>query len=144
MTRTLADLAESMKDIDFCTLTTVTDGGVLAGRPMSNNREVEYDGDSWFFADGSARLVGDIAARPDVGLSFQSKAGMLGMRPFFVTVEGKGELIRDRAQFAAHWHKELERWWPDGIDTPGIVLIKIHATRMHYWDGENEGELVVG
>jgi general stress protein 26 len=143
MPKTLADLAEKMKDIDFCTMTTVTDNGALAGRPMSNNREVNYTGDSWFFADGEARLVSDITANPQVGLGFQGKSGLLGMRPFFVTVEGRGELIRDKAAFAEHWHKELERWWPQGIDTPGIVLVKVHASRLHYWDGEEEGELTV-
>lgn len=143
MPRTLAELAEKMRDIDFCTLSTVTDNGAISGRPMSNNREVDYDGDSWFFADGDARLVRDIAARPAVGLGFQSKSGLLGMRPFFVTVEGEGELIRDKGAFAAHWHKELERWWPDGLDTPGLTLVKVHAARLHYWDGEEEGELVV-
>lgn len=143
MSKTLADLAEKMRDIDFCTLSTVTDNGAIAARPMSNNREVDFDGDSWFFADGDARLVSDIAARPQVGLGFQGKSGLLGMRPFFVTVEGEGELIRDKTQFAAHWHKELERWWPDGIDTPGLTLVKVHAKRLHYWDGEEEGELVV-
>ena len=30
-------------------LNTHTDGGQIATRPMSNNRDVEYDGDSWFF-----------------------------------------------------------------------------------------------
>jgi general stress protein 26 len=143
MPKTLAEIAEKLRDIDFCTLSTVTDNGAIAGRPMSNNREVDYAGDSWFFADGSTRLVDDIAARPDVGLGFHGKSGMLGMRPFFVTVEGRGELIRDKAQFAAHWHKELERWWPNGIDTPGLTLLKVHARRLHYWDGEDEGEIVV-
>lgn len=143
MPKTLAELAEKMRDIDFCTLSTVTDNGAIAGRPMSNNREVDFDGDSWFFADGDARLVSDIAARPAVGLGFQAKSGLLGMRPFFVTVEGEGELIRDKGRFAAHWHKELERWWPEGIDTPGLTLVRVHAARLHYWDGENEGELVV-
>ena len=143
MPRTLADVAEKMRDIDFCTLSTVTDNGAIAGRPMSNNRDVDYDGDSWFFADGDARLVSDIAARPQVGLAFQGKAGLLGMRPFFVTIEGRGELIRDKAQFAAHWTKDLERWWPDGVDSPGLTLVRVRASRLHYWDGEDEGELTV-
>ena len=53
------------------------------------------------------------------------------------------ELIRDKAEFEAHWTKGLERWFQDGVDTPGLVLIKVHANRIHYWDGENEGEVVV-
>jgi general stress protein 26 len=136
---TLKDLAERMRDIDFCMMSTRSDGAI-AQRPMSNNREVAFDGDSWFFADGTARLVQDIAADRHVGLAFQGKAGMLGMRPLFIAIEGEGELIRDKARFAAHWTDGLERWWPDGIDTPGLTLVKVHAVRAHYWDGEDEGE----
>lgn len=143
MTKSLADLAEAMRDIDFAMLSTHTEGGAIAARPMSNNREVDYDGDSWFFADTNTRMVADIAADPKVSLSYQGKAGMLGMRPFFIAIEGAGELIRDKAQFAEHWTKDLERWWPDGIDTPGLVLIKVHGTRAHYWDGEDEGEVLL-
>ena len=141
--RTLADVAEKMRDIDFTMLSTRTSGGAIASRPMSNNRDVDYDGDSWFFADESTRMVSDIEADPRVGLSFQGKAGLFGVRPFFLAIEGRAELIRDRNQFEAHWAKELERWWPEGPDTPGIVLIKVHGERAHYWDGMDEGELLL-
>jgi general stress protein 26 len=141
--RTLAELAEKMRDIDFCMLSTHSSDGAIASRPMSNNRDVDYDGDSWFFTDESSRMVGDIEADPRVGLAFQGKAGLFGVRPFFLAVEGRAELIRDRNQFEAHWTKELERWWPDGPETPGIVLIKVQGERAHYWDGMDEGELVL-
>ena len=64
MTKTMAEIAEIMRDIDFTLLTTVTADGGLAARPMSNNREVEFDGDSWFFAMGDTQVVGDIARNP--------------------------------------------------------------------------------
>ncbi|MDQ2893429.1 MAG: pyridoxamine 5'-phosphate oxidase family protein [Pseudomonadota bacterium] len=140
---TLNELAEKMRDLDFCLLSTKAADGSIPARPMSNNREVAFDGNSWFFADDSARMVGEIAANPTVGLGYQGKAGMLGMRPLFIAIEGKAELVRDRAQFAAHWTDGLERWWPDGIETPGLVLIKVHAARAHYWDGEDEGEVTL-
>ena len=38
MAKTLADISEAMRDIDFCTLTTPTAGGAIGARPMSNNR----------------------------------------------------------------------------------------------------------
>lgn len=143
MTKTLSELSEKMREIDFAMLNTHTDGGQIGARPMSNNAQVEYNGDSYYFAYDDARSVSDIARDPKVGLSFQGKSGMLGMRPFFVAVEGAAELIRDKAAFEAHWTKDLDRWFPQGIDTPGIVLIKVHATRVHYWDGEDEGEIAV-
>ena len=46
--------------------------------------------------------------------------------------------------FADHWTKDLERWWPDGIETPGIVLIHVRGLCAHYWDGEDEGEIPLG
>lgn len=142
-TKTLPDIAEKMRDIDFTMLSTRAPGGAIGSRPMSNNREVDYDGDSYYFSYDDAQSVADIAADPQVGLSFQGKSGMLGMRPFFVAVEGKAELIRDKSRFAEHWTSGLDRWFPQGVDTPGLVMIKVHASRVHYWDGEDEGELML-
>lgn len=143
MGRTLKDLAEKMKDIDFAMLATRASSGGITSRPMSNNREVEYDGDAWFFAEESALLVSEIEANPAVNLSYQGKAGLLGMRPFFLAIEGRGELVRDKSLFAEHWTKGLERWWPQGIDTPGLVLLKVRGQRAHYWDGEEEDKIVL-
>lgn len=92
---------------------------------------------------GDTGTVGDIGRDPQVGLAYQAKSGLLGMRPFFLTVEGTAELIRDKARFAEHWTKDLDRWFKDGIDTPGLTLIKVRAQRMHYWDGYEEGEIEV-
>ena len=141
MAKTLADLSEKMRDIDFAMLSTRTEGGAIAARPMSNNRQVDYDGDSWFFSLDDTRTVQDIGRDPQVGLSYLGKSGLLGMRPFFVAIEGRAELIRDKAAFAEHWTTDLDRWFEQGTDTPGLVLIKVVAERLHYWDGEDEGEL---
>lgn len=141
--RTLADIAEKMKDIDFTMLATHTHGGAIAARPMSNNREVDWDGDSYYFTWANSLMVEDIGRDPKVTLTFQGKAGILGMRPFFVAVEGEAAIVRDQAQFAEHWTSGLDRWFDQGIDTPGLAMIHVHATRVHYWDGEDEGELTV-
>lgn len=143
MTKTLAELAEMMKDIDFAMLSTVTEGGAIAARPMSNNAEVEYDGDNYFFACEDTRLAADLEANPQVGLGFHGKAGLLGMKPVFVHIEGRAELIRDKARFAEHWTRGLERWFEQGVDTPGLLLIKVHGARAHYWDGEDQDEIVL-
>ncbi len=143
MTKTLAELAEMMKDVDFTMLSTHTQNGAIASRPMSNNRQVDYDGDNWFFACEDTRLIGDIRVNADVGLGFQGKAGLLGMKPVFVSIEGKAELIKDKAQFEAHWTRGLELWFTKGVDTPGLTLIKVHGIRAHYWDGEDQGEIVL-
>ena len=140
----LKSISEKMRDIDFAILSTRTEGGEIAGRPMSNNREVDFDGDSFFFTLEETRTVDDIKRDPKVGLGYQGKSGLLGAKPFFITVEGRAELIRDKGAFAEHWTKDLDRWFEKGIDTPGLLLLKISAERLHYWDGTDEGELRLG
>jgi general stress protein 26 len=137
----LEDISEKMRDIDFTILSTRTASGEIVARPMSNNRQVEYDGDSFFFTCQDTGTVRDIQSDPNVGLSLQSKSGMLGMKPFFITIEGRAELIKDKSRFAEHWTKDLDAWFKEGIDTPGLTLIKVHAERLHYWDGFDEGEI---
>ncbi len=138
---TLHDLSKKMAKLDFAMMTTRSADGRTTARPMSNNGDVEYRGDSYFFAYADSRKVSEIGADPHVTLSYTGAAGMLGGPPLFVAVEGEATLIEDKAAFAAHWTKDLDRYFPQGIDTPGVVMIKVHAGTIRYWDGGDEGEL---
>jgi general stress protein 26 len=140
---TLEDLSEKMKSIDFTMLLTHTEDGQIAGRPMSNNGDVKYQGDSYYFTWEQSRTVSDIERDAKVTLSFQGSKGLLGKPPLMIAVEGNAELVRDKGSFEEHWTKDLERWFPQGVDTDGLVMIKVRARRIHYWDGEDEGELRV-
>ncbi|GAY19652.1 pyridoxamine 5'-phosphate oxidase family protein [Sphingobium fuliginis] len=144
MQLTLDSLAEKMKDIDFAMLSTHADGGQIGARPMSNNQDVAYGGDSFYFTTEDTLMVKDIERDPRVGLSFQGRTGLLKQNPLFIAVEGRADLIRDRDAFRAHWNSQLQDWFEEGPDTPGLVMIKVHAQRAHVWDGENEAELELG
>ena len=141
MSKSLASLAKKMRGIDFAMLSTHTENGEIAARPMSNNGDVDYNGDSYYFTWDDSRMVADIQRNPKVSLSFQGKGGLLGLMPFMVAVEGRAELVQDKPSFAQHWNKDLNRYFKDGPDTPGVVMIKVHAARIHYWDGEEDGEV---
>jgi general stress protein 26 len=43
----------------------------------------------------------------------------------FIAFDGAADLIRDKAQFEAHWTKDL--------DTPGLVLIRVRADPLSRW-----------
>lgn len=135
MSKSLFDLSEKMRRIDIAMLSTHSENGTIAGRPMSNNGDVEYDGDSYYFTWEDTQMIADIERDPKVALAFQ------GENAFSVAVEGEAELIRDKHAIEEHWNADLDEWFEDGPQTQGVVMIKVHATRVHYWDGEENGEV---
>ena len=141
MSKTLEDASKQLQKIDFCMLSTSGETGPFSTRPMSTNGDVEYDGDSYFFSYENTRKVSDIERDARVGLTFTAPPSLLGKPGIFLAVDGNASLIRDKSQFGAHWVKDLDRWFPEGIDTPGIVLIKVSASHIEYWDGEDNGRI---
>ena len=138
--KSLADIAKEMAGIDIAILSTHTEGGEIANRPMSNNGDVSYDGTSYYFTYEQARAVSDIQRDPKVALGFSSDSGIFS-EGIYLAVEGTAELIRDRTAFQQHWTSDLDKWFDKGVDTPGIVLIKVRAKRATYWKGREEGEV---
>lgn len=135
--RSLAEIAEKMRDIDVAMLSTHSEGGAIAGRPMSNNQDVEYDGSSYYFTWEKSEVVAEIERDANVSLAFKGDDG------FWVAVAGKAQIIRDKAEFEEHWNEDIDEWFEQGTDTPGLAMIKIEAKRAHYWDGEDEGEVTL-
>ena len=135
--RSLTEIAEKMRDIDVAMLSTHSQGGAIAGRPMSNNQDVDYDGASYYFTWEKSEVVAEIERDANVSLAFKGDDG------FWVAIEGKAEIIRDKAAFEDHWNEDIDEWFEQGTDTPGLAMIKVEAARAHYWDGEDEGEVTL-
>jgi general stress protein 26 len=138
--KSLAEISKQMAGIDIAILSTYTEGGEIANRPMSNNGDVAYDGTSYYFTYEQARAVSDIQRNPKVALGFSSAAGVFS-DGIYVAVEGTAELIRDKGAIQQHWTSDVDKWFDKGVDTPGIVLIKVKAKRATYWKGREEGEI---
>ena len=136
---TLKDISDAMKDIDICMMTTKTTSGVLDSRPMSNNREVEYDGDSYFFTYGNNPVAKEIEKDAATNLAFIHRR-LVG-KDLYISVIGNGNIIRDRAAMEKHWVKDLEIWFEKGLDTPDLAMIHVKASRIKYWNGHEEGEV---
>jgi general stress protein 26 len=129
-------LAEVMKDIDICMMTTVGARGYLYSRPMSNNRNVTWDGDTWFFAYADSSTVKETEHEPNVNLAYAVPTEIV-----FVTVTGRGEIVKNDAKKKELWYDDLQQWFPDGPEDDKLVLIKVAGKYAHYWSKEGEGEL---
>jgi general stress protein 26 len=127
----LRRIGELTRDIDICMLVTRADGG-LRGRPMSNNGEVEYDGDTWFFSYRDTPKVDEIGADPRVALAYV--ATELGT---WLSIEGTAVVVEDDERKRELWQEDLKTWFEAGPDDDRLVLIKVRADRVHGWaEGE--------
>ena len=125
----LEKLREMVKDIDFCMLTTVDEGGDLHSRPMSSNGDIDPNGDVWFFTNATSHKVNEIAKLPRVNISFADPDNQR-----YVSVSGKAEVLRDQKKIEELWRPEFKIWFPKGKDDPEIALLKVNLEKAEYWD----------
>lgn len=130
-------ISNKMKDLDICMLSTTSERGIVSTRPMSNNRDVKYNGESFFFSDEMTQKVRDISKNSSVSLSFMGKKGL------YIIVKGKARIIKSKAKMEEHWVPSLEQWFKDGIGTKGLVMVAVKAQRIHYWNNYKEGEITL-
>ena len=135
---TIKEVAKLMRDLDFCMLTTHTRRGGLRTRPMSNNGEVEFDGDVWFFSAADSRKVREIEATPRVHLSYSDLEQWR-----FVSMSGRARIVRDTQKKRELWIDELRQWFDEGPESDAIVLIKVTPTVVSYWTKNGLGELTI-
>ena len=126
-----AKITELVRKARFCMLTTMTEDGRHVSRPMGL-QEAEFDGDLWFFADADSDKAREITRHPQVNVSFANAKSNA-----WVSVAGAATIGFDRAKAEELWNPFLKAWFPDGLDTPGVTLIKVHAESAEYWDAPN-------
>lgn len=121
-------LAELIDGIKFAMLTTVTDEGALHSRPMAT-QEREFDGELWFFTSTKTHKVQEIERDHHVNVAYADPS-----KNRWVSVAGIGRLVRDRKKAEELWNPLLKAWFPDGLDSPDLVLLHVTPLSAEYWD----------
>jgi general stress protein 26 len=123
-----AKVAELVQRAQSAMLTTMSADGDHLSRPMAV-QETEFDGDLWFFTYDDSDKARQIGVNPKVNVSFSNDK-----QSEWTSIAGTAEVVHDRAKAEQLWSKTLETWFPDGLETPGLALIKVHADTAEYWD----------
>ena len=117
-----------IEDIDFAMLSTVDTDGVLRSRPMSTQK-AEFDGELWFFTSDRTHKTEEIERDSRVNVSYAEPKDNV-----YVSVSGAASISKDRAKMEELWNPILKAWFPDGLETPGICLLKVDVEQAEYWD----------
>lgn len=126
-----AKVAELVKDARICMMTTMTADGRHVSRPMGL-QEAEFDGDLWFFTYADSDKARQVAEHDQVNVAFADTK-----QSAWTSVSGRAEVVHDRQKAEELWSPMLKAWFPDGLETPGLALIKVHADSAEYWESSS-------
>ncbi|MEO7444573.1 MAG: pyridoxamine 5'-phosphate oxidase family protein [Ferruginibacter sp.] len=135
--KTLRYISTKMKHLDICMMSTLGSREELHTRPMSNNKDVKYKGESFFFSLSDTRKFKDIQREKSVTLSFSGEKGLC------IIITGKARLIKSKPILQKHWVPSLKQWFSDGVDTSDLVLISVKAKVIKSWANYKEGNIDV-
>jgi general stress protein 26 len=123
-----SQVAQLVKNARISMFTTMSGEGKHVSRPMAL-QEAEFDGHLWFFCYDDSAKVGEIAENPQVNVSFADNDNSS-----WTSISGTAEVVHDRARAEEMWAAPLKVWFPDGVETPGLTMISVHADSAEYWD----------
>jgi general stress protein 26 len=125
----IARVADLIRGVPICMLTTVLGDGLPHARPMIAQDEA-FDGRLWFLVEREAHLVQEIRRNPHVGVTY---ADTVTHR--YVSLSGKARIVEDPAVVARLWRASMEGWFPDGPLDPRIALVQVEPAMAWFWEG---------
>jgi general stress protein 26 len=137
--RDLARLAALVRQMKVGMLTTIEADGSLRSRPLET---VEFDpeGRLWFFTEAhSPKSERAQAGDHQVSLSYADPRD-----EDFASISGTARVVRDQDKMRGLWSRELERWFPRGLDDPDLALLEVRIDKAEYWDEPRQENVKIG
>lgn len=125
----LIKLGELIEAISVAMLTTFNEKeGMLMSRPMAPQEMCEK-GAIWFLTDPNSNKVKHLQV---MNLSFSNESDST-----YVSISGHGEIVDDRARIESLWTVFARPWFPEGVDSSNLALLKFVPHSSEYWDAPN-------
>lgn len=128
-------LQELIKDIRIAMMTTVDEDGTLRSRPMGT-QDIENESDLWFFTADPSGKAEEVRQNQQVNLSYVDTG-----KNRYVSVSGRAMIVHDKARMEKYWKPILKAWFPEGLETPDLALMRVTPEKAEFWDAPH-GKLV--
>ena len=110
-------------------LTTQDADGGMRSRPL-HTLDADHDGRLWFFVSASSPKIDELKREHGtVCVSYADPA-----KQDYVSISGRGEIVRDRERMKSLWSPWVKVWFPQGLDDPDLALLCVHIEKAEYWD----------
>lgn len=131
----VAELSAKIKPIRFGMFTYVNLHGQMTSKPMTT-QDIDADGALWFFTSTLSDMWENIGINQNVNVSFAEPEDSV-----YVSVSGIAERIVERSKIESRWNPLVAAWFPDGVEDPHLVLVRVVPHVVEYWDS-NSNQMV--
>jgi PPOX class probable F420-dependent enzyme len=131
-------LGEMIADIRVAMVTTVEADGTLHARPMALLSHESGD-ELWFFTKVDSAKVDELQQDMRVSVSFSDTA-----KNSYVAIAGTADIVRDPAKAKELWTPFARAWFPEGLDDPELVLMRVRMERAEYWTSPGKAAYLLG
>ena len=122
-------LGELIKDMSVAMLTTFDEEEcLLKSFPMSPQEMCEQ-GAIWFLTDPDSNKVKHLQV---LNLAFSNEP-----ESTYVSISGHGEIINDQTRIEDLWTPFARPWFPDGVESDNLALLKFVPHTAEFWDAPN-------
>lgn len=116
-----------IEDAQICMLTTYNLSGGLCSRPMYA-LELDANGNLWFFTSTTSHLISELRSNHNVQITFASGKNK------FVSASAKAYEVFDRAHMQSLWTPMMKTWFPQGLESTDLVLLRLELEDIEYWE----------
>jgi general stress protein 26 len=122
------ELDRLLRGYHTAVLTTRGPDGHFHARPIAMQQQRVDPEELWFVTSAESQKVQEIQHDPHCAVALHGTE----RDPTYVSLSGTVELVRDRAKIHALWEPGWKPWFPDGPDSPHLVLIRFRPEHAEY------------
>ena len=127
--------SENVREIETYTrkigvgmFTTRSGNGRLVSRPLQT-KQMEANGNLWFFTAMDSKKVHELEANSSVNISYSNPGDQI-----FVSIDGRANVVRDRAKIDELWSEAVDGiYFEGGRNDPDLALIRVVADTAEVW-----------
>jgi general stress protein 26 len=123
----ITEVGDLIKNIRTAMLTTKSGEGRLVSRPIAT-RQKTFDGDLWFLTSIDSKKVHELSANPQVNVAYVNEGDAR-----YVSIDGRADVLRDRAKMDELWTEFDKVFFPQGKDDPNLVVLRVTADTAETW-----------
>jgi len=124
----VAQLNQLIRDIEFAMFTTIHIDGSPHSCPMAT-QPADAEGHLWLLTRTDTTKAQVLRDNKNVCLAYADPGTQR-----YISIAGIGELVRNQVKAKGFWNPRYQTWFPEGLDDPNLVPIRVLITDAEYWD----------